>query len=684
MAKVNTQLIIEGKNKTKRMFDEVETSLGGISGKAKAAGLALLGAFSVGAIAGFVKQNALAIADMNRMAQLSGATAEQFQGWAYAARTVGIEQDKLGDIFKDVQDKVGDFLQTGGGELADFFENIAPAAGVTAEQFRKLSGPDALQLYVKTLDEANLSQSEMTFYLEAIADDAALLLPLLRDNAAGYRALRQEAEELGLILSGDTARGAADFNRSMNALGAVAESAGKKITAESLPALNSMTGLLVDVAKDGEYTSKVAQVLAFFMNVLASAAIVAGDAIGAVGRFVGGTAAAIAAAAAGDFKSAIDIMKQVGEDNAQATGEAMEKIKKLWNGEYAAIGAEAGRVNEQWQKSNEQLGRSGVTTAEQLKESYKSLSSTAKKALSELSSAEREAQSEIEKIRKDRLEIETRYADAIAQLEGGAGGASYGNAQALKLGAREALRAGDLEGAKQRAQAALKMLLDLQAAGENTYGLSGFAKELRAIELEANSLEKTAADKKLADITAELETVQRLSKVSIEVGMSQEEIEAAKRQMQELANVLSKSLIITPIIATAAANDFTQPYTLQDPGPVPGFAGGGPIRGPGTGTSDSILMYGSNGEYMIRAAAVRKLGIPFLDMINRGIVPPAIPRFADGGLVGAVSSMQPQQGRDLGRVDLNVGGESFSFLAERDQFDRVLSRTRAKFGRTHR
>ena len=45
---------------------------------------------------------------------------------------------------------------------------------------------------------------------------------------------------------------------------------------------------------------------------------------------------------------------------------------------------------------------------------------------------------------------------------------------------------------------------------------------------------------------------------------------------------------------------------------------------------------------------------------------------------------QASPGRDLGRVDLNIGSESFSLLAEGDQFDRLLRRTSTKFGRTHK
>lgn len=139
--------------------------------------------------------------EIARGAKLAGMGTEEFQKLAYAAKNFGIEQDKLADILKDTNDKIGDFFQTGGGAMADFFEFIAPKIGVTAQQFKNLSGADALQLYVSSLEKANLSQAEMTFYMEAIASDSTLLLPLLEKNGEAYKTLAKEAEAYGLILS---------------------------------------------------------------------------------------------------------------------------------------------------------------------------------------------------------------------------------------------------------------------------------------------------------------------------------------------------------------------------------------------------------------------------------------------------------------------------------------------------
>ncbi|MBD2842710.1 hypothetical protein [Erythrobacter rubeus] len=131
---------------------------------------------------------------MGNAARLAGEDFDRFQQQAHAARSVGVEYEKLGDIFKDTRDKVGDFLATGQGELADFFENIAPKVGVTAEMFKELSGKDALQLYFNSLRQANVSSAEMVFYLESIADEASGLTPLLEANGAEFRKLGEEAQ----------------------------------------------------------------------------------------------------------------------------------------------------------------------------------------------------------------------------------------------------------------------------------------------------------------------------------------------------------------------------------------------------------------------------------------------------------------------------------------------------------
>ena len=65
------------------------------------------------------------------------------------------------------------------------------------------------------------------------------------------------------------------------------------------------------------------------------------------------------------------------------------------------------------------------------------------------------------------------------------------------------------------------------------------------------------------------------------------------------------------------------------------YSGGGLVRGAGTGTSDSIHVMLSNGEYVIREKVVEEYGEDFFDRINFGLRKPVIDgiHFATGGLV---------------------------------------------------
>lgn len=69
----------------------------------------------------------------------------------------------------------------------------------------------------------------------------------------------------------------------------------------------------------------------------------------------------------------------------------------------------------------------------------------------------------------------------------------------------------------------------------------------------------------------------------------------------------------------------------------PALASGGLLRGPGTGTSDSILMWGSDGEFMQRKAAVDYYGVDFMRRLN-ALQVPKLPGYAQGGAIQAPAS----------------------------------------------
>jgi hypothetical protein len=159
----------------------------------------LAAAFSINAFQGAIN----GAVEIGNLSDLAGVSAERFQVLALTTQQFGVSQEKLADILKDVNDKFGDYVQTGAGPLADFFEQIAPKIGVTASQFANLSSEEKLGAYINGLREANVSQAEMTFYMEAIASDSTLLVKAFENNSAAIKEMEQRAKELGITLDDD-------------------------------------------------------------------------------------------------------------------------------------------------------------------------------------------------------------------------------------------------------------------------------------------------------------------------------------------------------------------------------------------------------------------------------------------------------------------------------------------------
>lgn len=213
------------------------------------------GAVTVSAITNTAKETANLAIEFDKLATLSGLTNQAFQRYAIGAETVGISSEKLADIFKDMQDKAGDFAQTGGGGMADFFEKIAPKVGVTIEQFRRLSGPEALQLYVSSLEKAKLSHQDMIFYMEAVANDSSLLLPLLQSNGKEWERLGKAAEDAGAIMGDRALQAARDYKTESENLERALKGIRIEVMEQVLPAMTQFVSMLSSEATRSSFAS---------------------------------------------------------------------------------------------------------------------------------------------------------------------------------------------------------------------------------------------------------------------------------------------------------------------------------------------------------------------------------------------------------------------------------------------
>ena len=223
------EFVISAKDKTAQAFGTVKSGLGGLKENAVKTATAVAGVTA--AFGALMVASANNAKELKSQSQLAGENVETFQSLAYAFGMFNIEQEKFADISKDVQDKLGDFIATGAGPFADFFEQVAPKVGLTVDALKDLSSTDVLIAVKKAMDDANVSAKEQVFYMEAIANDATLLLPALKNNGQAIKEYAEEFENLNLAMSEAEVDKMAELAKEFQKIEATATSIGNKLAA---------------------------------------------------------------------------------------------------------------------------------------------------------------------------------------------------------------------------------------------------------------------------------------------------------------------------------------------------------------------------------------------------------------------------------------------------------------------
>tara|TARA_R110002094_G_scaffold216774_1_gene187710 strand:+ start:952 stop:4170 length:3219 start_codon:yes stop_codon:yes gene_type:complete len=163
-------------------------------------------------------------------------SAQKLQEFQAAGKEFNVEGDKISDVLKDITEKIGDFSATGGGEAANVFEQL----NLGIEDFRSLA-PDQQILKLSEAITQLDSRSEQVFFLESLASDASLLLPLLDDNAAALKRISQEAQASGAILSDKELADLVEANEIYNSIDLKLKGLVNRIGVELAPAVAKAT-----------------------------------------------------------------------------------------------------------------------------------------------------------------------------------------------------------------------------------------------------------------------------------------------------------------------------------------------------------------------------------------------------------------------------------------------------------
>ncbi|MBB5322338.1 hypothetical protein [Marinobacter oulmenensis] len=251
----------EGSGKKVKKFRERLKGLSPILGKVgsglKTAGLAVTGfVAAAGASAAtmtiFSKGQAELADELTNTSNALGESRKNLQLWRIAGDRVGLSGEKVTDILRNVTERLGEFSRTGGGEAVDVMDTL----NLKIEEFRNLSPAEQMQKLGQAIGSLS-SKSEQVALLEKLASDASQLQPLLDDNAAGLRAIFEQAEQEGAIYSEEELSKLNRANDIYNDIDLKIRGLTARVGAELAPVVADATNRIVDLFDQSEGGEKL-------------------------------------------------------------------------------------------------------------------------------------------------------------------------------------------------------------------------------------------------------------------------------------------------------------------------------------------------------------------------------------------------------------------------------------------
>lgn len=219
-------------------------------GKVAAAGMAAAAAaFATAAAgAGLAMKGVLDEADkMGKAAQSLGVPVDELSRLKHAADMSGVAFDGLSTGMRKLGQAMAEAIAKPGKEVANTFQalgiKLRESDGTMRNSSQVMS--DLAEKFAKMPDGAEKTALAMQLFGKSGAD----LIPMLNAGRDGLQAMKDEADQLGIVIDQRTAKAAESFNDNMSRLSKMVSGVWTRLTSELAPALAAIVDKLVEAAR---------------------------------------------------------------------------------------------------------------------------------------------------------------------------------------------------------------------------------------------------------------------------------------------------------------------------------------------------------------------------------------------------------------------------------------------------
>ena len=185
-----------------------------------------------------------AMDEAGESAERIGTSTENFTALGYAAKLSASSAEELEAGMVKLARAI-DAAKSGSGPAAEAFRSLR----IDPAQFTDPS--DALLALAERFAEMPDGVNKTALAMDLFGKSGARLIPLLNRGRDGIEALKAEAAELGIVLDGEAAAAAGEFNDQLDRLSASSRKVGIDLATEMLPGLNQITAAMAEAAKEG-------------------------------------------------------------------------------------------------------------------------------------------------------------------------------------------------------------------------------------------------------------------------------------------------------------------------------------------------------------------------------------------------------------------------------------------------
>ena len=318
-----------------------------VGGKIESAGRAIskISGVAAGALGGIAKMGYDAVTaadDLNTLSKQTGVSTDELQKWNYAADLVDVSTDTITGAMRK--------MKKGVDSNSKAFEALGVQTKYNSGRLRSSTDIfyDTIEALSKIQDETERDIAAMEIFGKS-ADDLA---GVIDDGGAALKAYGEEAEQMGLVIGGDTLDKLNEANDTIDrmkaTMGASLAQAGATIAQTFAPALEKVVGVIEQIAEkvrtlSPEQTEMITKILAIiavigpllvavgkvvsFIGTIMTFLPAIGSAIGALLSPIGLVVAAIAAVVA-----AFAYFYNTNEEFRNSVNALVEQVKNIIGG----------------------------------------------------------------------------------------------------------------------------------------------------------------------------------------------------------------------------------------------------------------------------------------------------------------------------------------------------------------